>query len=74
MPLTCIDSEQELARQPLFRDFPGWRKVRAPQDRTPGNAWEARAYGQCHRKYTALPASAGEVRVKWCGKSAPRLR
>ena len=53
MALTCIDSGQELARQPLFRDFPGWRKVRAPQDRTPGNAWEAQAYGQCHRKYTA---------------------
>ena len=27
-------------------------------------------YGKCHRKYTALPQ--GEVRVKWCGKSAPR--
>lgn len=57
MPLTCLDSAQELARQPLFRDFPGWRKVRAPQDRTPGNAWEAQAYGQCHRKYTAPLAS-----------------
>ena len=33
--------------------FWSWRKVRAPQDRVPGNAWEARAYGKCHRKHTA---------------------
>ena len=26
---------------------------RAPQGRVPGNAWGARAYGKCHRKYTA---------------------
>ena len=31
----------------------GKRKVRAPQDRVPDNVWEARAYGKCHRKYTA---------------------
>ena len=30
------------------------RKVRAPQDRVPDNVWEARAYGKCHRKYTAI--------------------
>ena len=34
----------------------------------PGNAWGAQAYGKCHRKYTASLL----VRVKWCGKSAPR--
>jgi len=40
--------------------LPWGRKVRAPQDRTPGNAWEARAYGQCNRKQTADgPAQAG---------------
>ena len=27
-------------------------------------------YGKCNRKYTA--GSQGPVRVKWCGKSAPR--
>ena len=64
------------------------RKVRAPTGKVPGNTWEARAYGQCHRKQTAtlpmysltsLAASMamGElqpqrVRVKRCGKSAPR--
>ncbi len=31
----------------------GRRKVRAPRDGMPGNAWEARAYGKCHRKNTA---------------------
>ncbi len=30
------------------------RKVRAPKDRVPDNVWEARAYGKCHRKYTAF--------------------
>lgn len=30
-----------------------WRKVRAPKGRVPGNAWGARAYGKCSRKYTA---------------------
>jgi len=48
------------------------RKVRAPQGRVPGNAWGARAHGKCNRKYTARPLSSGQVRVKWCGKSAPR--
>ena len=50
----------------------GWRKVRAPQGEVPGNAWGARAYGKCHRKYTARALSSAWVRVKWCGKSAPR--
>jgi len=36
----------------------------------PGNPWEARAYGKCRRKYTA--GVSAPVRVKWCGKSAPR--
>ena len=48
-----------------------WRKVRAPQDGMPGNAWGARAHGKCHRKYTAGRRSRLSVRVKWCGKSAP---
>ena len=30
----------------------------------------ARSDGKCHRKYTA---GTFPVRVKWCGKSAPRL-
>ena len=46
------------------------RKVRAPQGRVPGNAWEAQAYGKCNRKDTARLSRL--VRVKWCGKSAPR--
>ena len=38
-----------------------WRKVRAPQDTVPGNAWGARAYGKCHRKHTAnVPQGAGK--------------
>src|SRR3954454_25099449 len=47
------------------------RKVRAPQGKVPGNAWAARADGKCHRKYTA-DIRKEWVRVKWCGKSAPR--
>jgi len=35
----------------------------------PGNAWGTQVYGKCRRKYTAL--CLHEVRVKWCGKSAP---
>ncbi len=33
-----------------------------------------RGYGKCHRKYTASESGQTEigVRVKWCGKSAPR--
>ena len=55
------------------------RKVRAPQDAVVGNTHRPRGSGQCHRKYTATPLSSdvssaarGAVRVKWCGKSAPR--
>jgi hypothetical protein len=44
--------------------------------RVPGNAWETRVYGKCHRKHTAaVPwglSLRAEVRVKRCGKSAPR--
>jgi len=60
---------KELAEQSLFYRKIKWRKVRAPLGRVPGNAWEAWAYGKCHRKYTACL----QVRVKWCGKSAPRV-
>jgi hypothetical protein len=51
----------ELARQSLQPGIRTWsgRKVRAPQDRMPGNAWGVRAYGKCHRKYTA-PLSRGK--------------
>ena len=62
----------ESAGQSLPRALAWWRKVRAPQDRMPGNTWGARAYGKCHRKYTAAPPAGIAVRVKWCGKSAPR--
>ncbi len=45
--------------------------------RTPVNNWEARAYGKCHRKYTARFVQdlswSERVRVKWCGKSAPHF-
>ena len=50
----------------------GRRKVRAPKGRVPGNAWGARAHGKCHRKQTASNPRGREVRVKRCGKSAPR--
>ena len=48
------------------------RKVRASQGRVPGNAWGARAYDQCSREQTADGRFADQVRVKGCGKSAPR--
>jgi len=44
--ITVESVEQSLSRK-------GWRKVRASKGRVPGNAWEARAYGKCHRKRTA---------------------
>jgi hypothetical protein len=37
--------QPESAKQSLLIIRYGWRKVRAPMDRVPGNAWEARAYG-----------------------------
>src|SRR5688572_19387718 len=53
-----------------------WRKVRAPVDKVPGNAWGARAHGKCNREQTAeVPGGyvrLGLARVKGCGKSAPR--
>ena len=50
------------------------RKVRAPKDRVVGNADRPRGQGKYHRKYTADGlACQAQVRVKWCGKSAPRL-
>ena len=36
--------------QAIARVLAHGRKVRAPAGRVPGNAWEARAYGKCHRK------------------------
>ena len=50
----------------------GSRKVRAPQDRAPGNPWEAQACGRCSREQTAS-RFARPARVKGCGKSAPRV-
>jgi hypothetical protein len=50
------------------------RKVRAPQDRVVGNADRSRDQGKCNRKHTAdgpLFRQRDQVRVKWCGKSAP---
>jgi hypothetical protein len=48
------------------------RKVRSPQDSVPangrGDSLQGVSYGKCHRKYTAWQ----RVRVKRCGKSAPR--
>ena len=55
------------------------RKVRTPKGSAPGNARAGQLDGQWHRKYTALSErvfESGErrVRVKRCGKSAPRRR
>jgi len=48
------------------------RKVRAPQSTMPANSRAPRGDGKCNRKHTADGRKA-QVRVKWCGKSAPRL-
>src|SRR5262245_21009878 len=48
------------------------RKVRAPVDKVPGNAWGARAHGKCNREQTAEAPETVLARVKRCGKSAPR--
>src|SRR5436190_19967704 len=64
------------------------RKVRTPQGSAPGNARSGQPEGKWHRKYTAFDAGSEktrptcvgrvlsdpppEVRVKRCGKSAPR--
>jgi len=53
------------------------RKVRAPQGKVPGNPWAARADGKCNRKIPptyCVYLRAALARVKWCGKSAPRVR
>ena len=41
----------------------GWRKVRAPADEVPGNAWGARAHGKCNRKQTAYVFAAIAVKT-----------
>ena len=62
-----------------WRVTAGGRKVRAPQDRVVGNADRSRDQGKCNRKHTAddrlrcLASVAEQVRVKWCGKSAPAV-
>src|SRR5262249_26868771 len=49
----------------------GERKVRSPQGSVPANGRGQHCrHGKCNRKYTASPQ--GGVRVKRCGKSAPR--
>ncbi len=67
--------------------IPSWRKVRAPQDTVVGNAHRPRGSGKCHREQTAdgrlsssqqsdsslLGRPPAQVRVKRCGKSAPRV-
>src|SRR3954451_17370705 len=52
----------------------GERKVRTPQGSAPGNARSGQLEGKWHRKYTAHRRPQGRrwVRVKRCGKSAPR--
>ena len=56
------------------------RKVRTPQGSAPGNARAGQPDGKWHRKYTARRSSSPQgrerrrVRVKRCGKSAPRGR
>ena len=54
------------------RSWKRGRKVRSPQGSVPANGRgdpsQYGFYGKCHRKYTAPHG----VRVKRCGKSAPR--
>ena len=53
------------------------RKVRTPEGSAPGNSRSGQPEGQWHRKYTALSEAARpsrRVRVKRCGKSAPRAQ
>ena len=50
--------------------YPEGRKVRTPQGSAPGNTRAGQPDGKWHRKNTAS-AQVG-VRVKRCGKSAPR--
>jgi hypothetical protein len=39
----------------------------------PANGWAVKADGKCSRKYTADGfVYKDQVRLKWCGKSAPR--
>ncbi len=51
----------------------GWRgKSGLHRHTVPDNVRRGRPQGQCHRERTA--SSSDEVRVKRCGKSAPRVR
>ena len=57
---TCLSSQPGGRCEAALRF--SQRKVRAPEDRVPGNAWEARVYGKCHRKYTASDGKGEKVR------------
>ena len=47
--LRCARGSRPGNRCGTSQDAPG-RKVRAPVDKVPGNAWGARAHGKCNRK------------------------
>ena len=53
---------------------PGGGKSGLHGDTVAANGRRGRPQGKCHRKQTACAGSACKVRVKGCGKSAPRGR
>ncbi len=72
-PLYCapkLTRQSPLRRRPLRGRRAEGRKVRL-QGRVPGNAW-GETHDQCNREQTADGSKRDQVRVKGCGKSAPR--
>ena len=65
---------RQSAGRPLRRSPKGGRRGKSGLHRhtVPDNVRRGRPQGQCHRERTA--SSSEEVRVKRCGKSAPRVR
>src|SRR6202040_822266 len=59
--LRIVTRESRPGSRCLCQQWRRWRKVRAPADRVPGNAWGARAHGKCNREQTAqVPHGTGK--------------
>ena len=59
---------------PLWSKGCGRGKSGLHRHTVPDNIRRGRPQGQCHRERTAPPSFGAQVRVKRCGKSAPRVR
>ncbi len=73
----CLAGQSAGRPLPLRSKGCGRGKSGLHRHTVPDNVRRGQPQGQCHRKRTASPSplrGCGEVRVKRCGKSAPRVR